>query len=97
MRLISVPVTDAMAMGTIFTDFHSPMITSMANTMPAMGALKVAAMPPAAPQATDQDDDVLVKLNASWNFNANNMASGVYFYKLDAEGQTATKKMMLLK
>jgi outer membrane receptor protein involved in Fe transport len=33
---------------------------------------------PAAPQSTDQDDDVLVKLNTSWNFNANNMAYFTY-------------------
>jgi outer membrane receptor protein involved in Fe transport len=33
---------------------------------------------PAAPQSTDQDDDVLVKLNASWNFNDNNMAYFTY-------------------
>jgi outer membrane receptor protein involved in Fe transport len=33
---------------------------------------------PAAPQSTDQDDDVLVKLNASWNFNDNNMTYFTY-------------------
>lgn len=33
---------------------------------------------PAAPQSTDQDDDILVKLNASWNFNDNNMAYATY-------------------
>jgi outer membrane receptor protein involved in Fe transport len=33
---------------------------------------------PAAPQSTDQDDDVLVKLNASWNFNDSNMAYLTY-------------------
>lgn len=30
-------------------------------------------------------------------WNASPFASGVYFYKLEAEGQTATKKMVLLK
>jgi len=33
---------------------------------------------PAAPQSTDKDDDVLVKLNASWDFNENNMAYATY-------------------
>jgi len=33
---------------------------------------------PAAPQSTDQDDDILVKLNASWDFNENNMAYATY-------------------
>lgn len=33
---------------------------------------------PAAPQSTDDDDDVLIKLNASWDVNANNMLYGTY-------------------
>jgi hypothetical protein len=30
-------------------------------------------------------------------FDASNLASGIYFYKLDTEGYTATKKMTLVK
>ena len=33
---------------------------------------------PAAPQSTDDDNDVLIKLNASWDINANNMLYGTY-------------------
>ena len=33
---------------------------------------------PAAPQSTDDDNDVLIKLNASWDLNANNMLYGTY-------------------
>lgn len=35
--------------------------------------------------------------NYEINFNASNLAGGVYFYKLQAEGFTETKKMILLK
>ena len=34
---------------------------------------------PAAPQSKDQDDDILIKLNASWNFDDSNMAYATYF------------------
>ncbi len=33
---------------------------------------------PAAPQSTDSDDDVLFKVNASWDFNDNNMLYATY-------------------
>lgn len=33
---------------------------------------------PAAPQSTDSDNDVLVKLNISWDFNDNNMVYATY-------------------
>ncbi len=33
---------------------------------------------PAAPQSTDKDDDILVKINASWDLNDNNMLYGTY-------------------
>jgi hypothetical protein len=31
------------------------------------------------------------------DFNASNLPSGVYFYRLDAEGYTETRKMVLFK
>lgn len=31
------------------------------------------------------------------NFNAANLASGVYYYKLESEGFAETKKMLLIK
>ena len=31
------------------------------------------------------------------NFNAGNLSSGVYFYKLETAGFTETKKMLLIK
>lgn len=31
------------------------------------------------------------------NFNASNLSSGIYFYKLETDGLTATKKMLLVK
>jgi hypothetical protein len=30
-------------------------------------------------------------------FNGSNLASGIYFYKLEVPGQTFTKKMILVK
>jgi outer membrane receptor protein involved in Fe transport len=33
---------------------------------------------PAAPQSTDDDDDILIKLNASWDLNDNTMLYGTY-------------------
>ena len=42
----------AMAMGMMLRADHSPRITSTANTMPAIGALKMEAMAPAAPHPT---------------------------------------------
>ena len=33
----------------------------------------------------------------SFNFDANNLTSGIYFYKLVGENVNLTKKMMLLK
>lgn len=33
---------------------------------------------PAAPQSTDDDDDVLIKINASWDLDENNMLYGTY-------------------
>ncbi|RME75536.1 MAG: hypothetical protein D6776_02970 [Planctomycetota bacterium] len=45
-------VTDAMMIGENCGTRKSPMITSTANSAPATGALKIAAMPAAAPQPT---------------------------------------------
>jgi hypothetical protein len=35
--------------------------------------------------------------NYSVNFDASNLASGVYLYKLEAEGFVSSKKMLLIK
>ena len=35
--------------------------------------------------------------NYEVEFNASNLASGIYFYRLQAEGYTLTRKMMLIK
>lgn len=37
-----------------------------------------AATSPMAPQSTDNDDDILVKINAAWEFNDSNMLYGTY-------------------
>jgi hypothetical protein len=50
--LIWVPATAAMAMGIRLAADHSPRITSTVKIRPAMGALKMDPMAPAAPQPT---------------------------------------------
>ena len=51
-RLIWAPATDAIAIGTILRAVHSPRTTSTVNTSPAIGALKIEEIAPAAPQPT---------------------------------------------
>ena len=42
-------------------------------------------------------DEEIEAGNYSYDFNASNLSSGVYFYKLTADGFTDTKKMILVK
>ena len=49
-RLISVPVTEAMTIGNKKVGLQSPIITSIVKIIPAIGALKIAAMAAAAPE-----------------------------------------------
>ncbi len=55
--------TEEIIIGPIAATLKSPSITSLANTAPAIGALNVAAIPAAAPQATK----VFILCAETWN------------------------------
>jgi PKD repeat protein len=84
---------------TLFENYPNPFnpTTTISFSLPATMQVKLEVFNVLGQKVTTLVDDLLEAGQHRVDWNAENVASGVYFYTLTAEGISSTKKMMVLK
>lgn len=72
-------------------------VTNISFSLPSTGSVKLLVFDAAGKQVSELVNRELSAGTYNYDFNASGLSSGIYFYRLEAEGFTNVKKMILVK